>query len=366
MRRRSGLLGAAVGLAAATAGAALVADRKVSAARRAGHATRHDYDPPAADRVGTVMTPDGVALYYEENGPSDASVTVVAAHGFCLDRDDFLFQRRAVIEVYGTQVRFVSYDHRSHGRSGRGTAATATIDQLGADLGLVLDELVPTGRVVVIGHSMGGMTIMALAEQRPELFQADGRVAGVVLLSTSTGRLAEVTLGLPAVFARGGVVLPVVMKGMQRQKGIVEKGRSEAGDILWVFIKRAAFGRHVEPGLVEFVAQLIAATPVDVIAEFYPALISHDKLVALGNLRHTSVAVVCGDRDLITPPSHSATMAEALPNAELVTIPDTGHQALMERPELVNAPLLRLIDQALTRAVVSVPRQRRRRRLSES
>src|SRR4051812_44409823 len=120
MRRRTGIIGAAVGLTAAAAGAALIADRKVRAARRTGQATQTDFPPPTPDRVGTVLTTDGVPLYYEDNGPLDATVTVDAAHGFCLNRDDFLFQRRAVVEAYGTQARFVGYDHRSHGRSGRG------------------------------------------------------------------------------------------------------------------------------------------------------------------------------------------------------------------------------------------------------
>jgi len=363
VRRRTSIIGAAIGLTAAAAGAALVADRKITATRRRGVAAQHEYDPPAADRVGTVLTSDGVPLYYEDNGPADAPVAVVAVHGFCLNRDDFLFQRRAVIETYGTQARFIGYDHRSHGRSGRGAPDTATIDQLGADLFTVLTELVPSGRIVLIGHSMGGMTILGLAEQHPELFAAGGRVAGVVLLDTSTGKMAEVTLGLPAAFARGGVVLPTVIKGMSRQKNIVELGRAQASDVMWVFIKRVAFGGPVEPGLVEFVAQMIAATPVDVIADFYPALINHDKLAALANLRETRVAIVCGDRDVVTPPSHSREMADALPTAELVMIPNAGHQAMMERPELVNAPLLRFIDAALAEPA---PRRRLRRRKAPS
>ena len=362
MRRRTGIIGAAVGVAAAAAGAALIADRKVGAARRTGQATQTDFQPPAPDRVGTVLTGDGVPLYYEDNGPLDASVTVVAVHGFCLNRDDFLFQRRAVVDTYGTQARFIGYDHRSHGRSGRGSSQTATIDQLGEDLATVLTELVPSGRIVLIGHSMGGMTIMALADRHPDLFAADGRISGVILLDTSTGRMGEVTLGLPAILARGGVVLPTVMKGMQRQKVIVEKGRSQAGDIMWVFIRRVAFGGPVEPGLVEFVAQMIAATPVDVIADFYPALINHDKLRALGTLRDTDVVIICGEKDVITPPEHSQTMAENLPNAQLVLIPDAGHQAMMERPELVNGPLLNLVDSALSAA----PLRRRRIRRARS
>ena len=51
--------------------------------------------------------------------------------------------------------------------------------------------------------------------------------------------------------------------------------------MLWVFIRKVAFGGPVEPGLAEFVAQMIAAPPRwSVIADFYPALMSHDKLAA--------------------------------------------------------------------------------------
>ncbi len=41
----------------------------------------------------------------------------------------------------------------------------------------MLRELVPTGDVVLVGHSMGGMTIMAFAERHPELFDGAGRPA---------------------------------------------------------------------------------------------------------------------------------------------------------------------------------------------
>ena len=43
--------------------------------------------------------------------------------------------------------------------------------------------------MVLAGHSMGGMSIMALARQRPELF--GDRVVGVFLLATSAGGLVE-------------------------------------------------------------------------------------------------------------------------------------------------------------------------------
>ena len=91
-----------------------------------------------------------------------------------------------------------------------------TIDQLGRDLKAVIDAAVPEGPLVLVGHSMGGMTVMALADQYPELIR--DRVVGVAFVGTSSGRLGEVNFGLPV----AGVnavrrVLPGVLKALGQQ-----------------------------------------------------------------------------------------------------------------------------------------------------
>ena len=193
------------------------------------------------------------------------------------------------------------WDQRSHGKSGRSSAKNATIDQLGRDLYAVIEATAPTGRVVLVGHSMGGMTIMALADRHPELF-AD-RVVGVALIGTSTGKIAEVTFGLPAFFS--GVTkraLPFVTRGMIGQPQLVERGRRIGTDLAFVATRRAAFGSSdVSPSLVEFVETMTAAMPVDVIAEFFETFVDHDKLAALPALRGIEVLILAGSEDKITP-----------------------------------------------------------------
>jgi pimeloyl-ACP methyl ester carboxylesterase len=66
-----------------------------------------------------------------------------------------------------------------------------SIDQLGRDLKAVIDAAVPQGPIVLVGHSMGGMTIMALAAHYPELIRE--RVVGVGLVGTSSGRLTPIS-----------------------------------------------------------------------------------------------------------------------------------------------------------------------------
>lgn len=351
MKRRTGITGGLLGGAAAAA--AVAAERRASVRRRRRGVTL--FPPLPFDRRGTVVAEDGTGLYYEEVGPADAPLTLIFTHGYTLNLTSFYFQRKALQERFGPQVRMVFYDHRSHGRSEYSNRSHANIDQLGRDLGTMIDTLAPHGQVILVGHSMGGMTILALAEARPDLFEVPGRrrgvarVPGVVLMSTSAGELASVTLGMPAMLARiKGPLLPVILRGARTQADLVERGRAIGTDLAWFITRRLAFGSHdVAPACVEYLTTMIASTRIEVIADFYPALMSHDKLAALGLLGDIRVMIMCGDRDLLTPLAHSKAMAQVLAKAELVVVPEGGHAMQLEHPEVVDEALERFLDSLL-------------------
>jgi hypothetical protein len=140
--------------------------------------------PPPGSR--TVTTDDGIPLHVEVDGDLKAPLTVVFSHGFTARLVEWDLQRAAVRD----RARVVLWDQRGHGRSGWTKLTKATIDRTGRDLGEVLDATTPTGPVVLAGHSMGGMSILALARQRPELF--GDRIVGVFLPATSAGGLVVI------------------------------------------------------------------------------------------------------------------------------------------------------------------------------
>ncbi|WP_335934328.1 alpha/beta fold hydrolase [Streptomyces sp. PTD5-9] len=270
-------------------------------------------------------------------------VTIVFSHGYCLNQDSWHFQRAALRGL----VRTVHWDQRSHGRSERGRAQAdgvpVGIDQLGRDLKAVIDAAAPEGRLVLVGHSMGGMTIMALAEQYPQLVR--DRVAAVAFVGTSSGKLGEVSFGLPL----AGVnavrrVLPGVLRALGSQAELVERGRRATADLFAGLIKKYSFGsRDVDPAVERFAERLIESTPIDVVAEFYPAFTEHDKSSALPAFRDLPVLILAGDKDLVTPSSHSEAIADQLPEAELVIVPDGGHLVMLEHPETVTDRLADLL-----------------------
>ncbi|MHA6760562.1 alpha/beta fold hydrolase [Streptacidiphilus sp. PAMC 29251] len=282
-------------------------------------------------------------------------LTVVFCHGYCLNQDSWHFQRAAFREG----LRLVFWDQRSHGRSERSRShlagQPAAIDQLGGDLKAVIDAVAPTGPLVLIGHSMGGMTVMALAEQHPELF-AD-RVAAVALISTTSGGWSGVTLGLPGY---GAKVLhrlaPGVLKALGRQRDLVERSRRLGSDLTSVLYRKFSFGTEdVDPAVERFAQRMLEATPIDVVAEFFPAFDLHEKKAALAAFRGIPTLVLAGTRDLLTPAAHSEAIAAELPDAELVIVQDAGHLVLLERPDLVNTQLALLLEQAARRTGAPLP-----------
>ncbi|MFJ9947063.1 alpha/beta fold hydrolase [Kitasatospora sp. NPDC091207] len=274
-------------------------------------------------------------------------LTVIFCHGYCLNQDSWHFQRAALREG----MRLVFWDQRSHGRSERSRSflagEPASIDQLGGDLRTVIEAVAPTGPLVLVGHSMGGMTVMALADQDPDLFRE--RVAGVALIGTLAGDWEAVTLGLPAVGAKlFKKVAPGVMKLLGRQVELVEATRRLGADVSAVFYRKFSFGgKDVDPGVVRFAEQLLDATPIDVVAEFYPVFGAHEKTSALAALRGIPTLVLAGTKDLLTPPAHSEAMAEQLPGAELLLVEDAGHLVMLERPDLVDRCLAALLKRAV-------------------
>lgn len=343
-RSRAGLIGTLVGAAAAGVAAGVAAERLILQ-RKHRVVERDPYkDEPfgemAADFYRTITTDEGITLHAEIDGDARAPLTVVFVHGFCLDMGTFHFQRQALRAVKG--VRVVSYDQPGHGRSGRLERGEYTLELLGSTLRQVIEETAPTGRIVLVGHSMGGMAIMALADSNPELFKPDGRIAGVVLISTSAGQLGDLTFGLPQVLVRfRKPLLPLVSGAGWVTAGMLDRAREASSDLARLLTRRYGFGSEkVSPTLVSYVERMNSATRTESVARYLRALYTHDKTIALGALTDIPVLVICGEEDLLTPVEHSRAICAVLPDAEIVVVPEAGHVVLLERHEAVDAVLL--------------------------
>ncbi|NKY29230.1 alpha/beta fold hydrolase [Nocardia gamkensis] len=298
-----------------------------------------------ADRAGTVLADDGVPLATRTCGPDDAPVTVIFVHGFCNSMASFHFQRRDLERRWGARIRMVLFDLRGHGRSGVPSAASCTVAQLGCDVAAVLRATAPAGPVVLVGHSLGGMAILAAAARFPDLFAA--RVIGIALLSTTAAGVTTAGVGQllrnPAI---DGFRLAV-----HTAPALVQAGRVTARHVITPILHVSSFHGPVSPTLSRFTTLMIDQTPMETIVKFLQAIEVHDESAALPALAGTPALVLGGGRDLVIPFRNSRALAAALPGSELIRLEGAAHMPHMQYPDIVNAAL----DRLLVRAGAVVP-----------
>lgn len=362
--------GRVIGLAAATAAAAGAA-AGAAAVERSARERRSlpSLDPRRGyvqrpDAVLTVVASDGVHLHVEIDEPDAGGPvrpTVVLAHGFTLSCDSWVFQRRALVAA---GHRVVSWDQRGHGRSDAGDDAHASIEQLAHDLHAVIETVCPEGDLVLIGHSMGGMTLMALAHHHPTVIL--DRVLATSFVATSAGGagLTDLDFG-PFVGQVLGRFGPAILGRLNRYAEPLHRLRRFGRNVEDALVERYSFDSPVSQQLVRFCADMIFATSFSTMAQFLVAIQKHDETGSLSVFSGIETLVINGRGDLLTPPEHSDALVEHLPGAEHVVVEEAGHLIQLEHPDLVNQQLLMLIDRALAAraGAVGVARKPRVRRV---
>lgn len=291
--------------------------------------------PDALPPADTVTADDSTPLAVRIAGPADADRTLVLAHGWALSSATWdPVVRRVIRDDPG--LRVVSYDQRHHGRSGRGTSALS-IDLLGADLARVVAATAPDGRILLGGHSMGGMTVMAFAAAYPDLVAS--RVDGVALVSTTAG---DPDAAPPALLRSLHGPVGVAARRCPRLIDAVRRLAPPALPQHRQIMARMLFGPTAAPEVVRAGADVIHACPIRTVAEFVPVLEAHDKRTALGPLSAVPVRILVGDRDRLTPPRHARFLAGAIDSARLAVLPGRGHMLTLETPETVASTLIAL------------------------
>ncbi|GAA2223942.1 alpha/beta fold hydrolase [Micromonospora olivasterospora] len=296
--------------------------------------------------------PDDVRLHVEASGPADAEVTAILLHGWTLDGRGWHRQLAALRDGFGDRVRVVTYDARGHGRSSAMPLRTATLAQLGDDLAAVVDAVAPAGPVVLVGHSMGGMTIMEYAHRHPEHFAA--RAAGLVFVATTAEGHTHTGYGLSPRVARLIRLAETTGAGVLARCGSWCPPRpllrALRPSIRWLL-----FGDRCDRTDIRLVTSAVARASLRSIGGFRASIGAQHRLETLAALSHLPAAALVGDRDRLTPPPCAESIAAALPETALTVCPGAGHMLMMERPAEVNAALAGVLHRVLAGAPRAVP-----------
>lgn len=280
----------------------------------------------------TITLTDGSEVHAEIDEPEGwdpTQPTVVFSHGYALSRDSWHFQRQALRGQY----RMVFWDQRGHGQSQNVDLTNMSIDLLGQDLWAVVKQTCPTGPIILVGHSMGGMTVMAAAAARPDILEE--RVVGVALVATSPSHLRHNTFGWGLAGAVVQRATPAALQALATIPRVTRRTRNAISAAEEFMVKRYSFASEVPTEVADAVVRMIRETTVPVLAAFMDKFDDHDKRAALVLFNRIETLVLVGDQDVMTPQSYSDRIVRRIPHAEYVVVQQAGHMVAMEHPELV-------------------------------
>lgn len=277
----------------------------------------------------TVVSPDGARIavfdHPATSGAADGP-TLVLAHGWCLTHEAW-DPVVAELQERRPDLRVVSYDQPGHGQSTPGLDRSVTLLDLGATLREIIAETTPLGDVVLGGHSMGGMTIMALGEVDPGFVR--DRVRGVALVGTA----AHMPNRRP--IPGEGVAMSLLARLPATYRGLPTTPKLTAANL---------FGINPDPDAVRATARMTSRTRANVVADWYRAIGELDLRTGVTPFATLRTVILTGSRDRLTPVSAGRRLAALIPGAQFWSVPGVGHMITYEATTTVADKIELLLD----------------------
>jgi pimeloyl-ACP methyl ester carboxylesterase len=304
----------------------------------------------ATSGFGSVRTFDGARLSVWAEGDPLAPVTVVLVHGWTLTAQGWSphLARLTTRRQDRPTPRVISFDLRAHGSSERGTAPI-TVGTLAADLSDVLAAYTPTGPVVLVGHSLGGMAVLALAESWPELFGEGGPIAGTVLVSTSARGASVATSVVQRAAFEGLIARPRVAELVRR----LVTGPCAHPRTLPVW--QLLLGPGPDAELARRSAEDFRDVPLRDIVEFYRAQERHDSRGRLQALSGLPTSVLVGANDKFMTPAMARELSAEISGSALRVLRGYGHDLPYDRPDVIVDAVEEVISQVLAAGPAQQP-----------
>jgi pimeloyl-ACP methyl ester carboxylesterase len=287
---------------------------------------RRGEDEPREEQGGDtqrLQRPDGTELHVELHGPPDG-VPVILTHGWGLDSQEWYYARKELSGRY----RLIVWDLPGLGQSSRPADNNWALEKLARDLDAVL-ALAGDRPAILLGHSIGGMIILTYCRLFPEVLGS--RVSGLVLAHTTYTNPVKTTSRAGLYTALQKPVLEPLCHLMVWLAALVwlMNWLSYLNGSAHRSTERSSFSGQETRGQLDFLARYSVTAWPGVLARGLLAMFRYDATATLGAIPVPTL-IVTGDEDETCKPEASAFMAQAIPDAQLVTLRPARHCGLFE------------------------------------
>ena len=247
-------------------------------------------------------------IHYEEHGSGEPLLLVSGLGGTAA-------YWKPNLPALAAKYRVIVHDHRGAGQSAH-SKIRYSVEQMTDDVLALMDHL-EIGRAHVVGHSTGGAIGQILATRNPD------RLRKLVLFATWT----TADKFFRQLFAARRVLLTQVGK-----EAYVRAGTLFLYPPSWIKANEKMIDERENLAIAAF-------APPEVVASRIDAIVAFDRTAELAKIR-TPTLVLCARDDFITPAYFSEELAQRIPGAKLVLLPEGGHCASETALEAFNSSVL--------------------------
>jgi pimeloyl-ACP methyl ester carboxylesterase len=244
-----------------------------------------------------------------------AGMPVVLVHGFPLDHSMW----NAQIDALSQRARVIAPDLRGFGQSPLGVADPdrgISMEQYADDIAALLDAIKITEPVVLIGLSMGGYVGWQFARKYPRRLRALAQLDTRAVADTEEARALRIKMA----------------------DNVAEWGSGRVAEMMGPKLLAPKWFES-RPDIVAAVRAMVERTPPAAIAAAQRGMASRPDMTSFLPQIKLPTLILVGDADVISPPKEMQAIAAAIPGAEFVVVPGSGHMTTMEQPETVNSAL---------------------------
>ena len=294
---------------------------------------KRDMDPTSAARGDGTMVDgaSGSKLYVEQLG-SPTAPPIILVHGWAMDSTIWFYAKRDLSRTF----RLLCWDLPGMGRSTLASPSAIGLTEFAQDLRAVI-ALAGPSKVVLVGHSIGGMTIQTLARDDPAFFNA--HVAGTVLVNTTyTNPLMTMILSGLVQAIRWPLLEPLMRLGILLQPLVWLSAWQSYLSGTAHMANRLGFGKYVTRSQLEHTTLLATRNAPGNINRGNLAMFRWDATNAMANVT-SPLLVLAGDMDIVTKPEAGRAIANDHPRGIFTPIEGVNHMGFLERPAVYNAAI---------------------------
>lgn len=246
-------------------------------------------------------------LTYWDEGPKD-SLTICFLHGYTGDIDGWYYQ----VSEFSKNYRCLAHNHRCHGSS-ESKDEPVSIKDLAEDFLELLDKLNIMEKIIVNGHSMGGMIAQRFTLDHPD------RVKALILTDTA-----------PKLPINDEMINQVKKMGVYELAKLLEKMFSIP------LRKRPPELREYYKNLSKWEVEKKKGIPTYMGVNFLKAIGDWDVIEELHEIKVPTL-IVFGEKDNLTDKTqYSNLLNEKIPNSKLEIISNAGHGPPTEQTDEYN------------------------------